>query len=204
MLPQVHRAVKVCEAGERLPHANRVTPWGALEATSSRGSMMGNRGRLDPGGWSTRAWIACSLDVPREPGWKPRYTRLFFHDEAVALAAGFRPCAHCRRADHARFKSAFASAHGLPDITAAKIDQRLRLKRTATWARPQDLPDGAFVVESERAALLKWGDALLRWSHAGYAATISVRGCGLLRVVTPEPTVRALSAGYVPDVRLSE
>lgn len=166
---------------------------------------MGNRGRLDPGGWSTRAWISCALDVPRDPGWKPRYSRLFFHDEAVALAAGFRPCAHCRRADSARFKAAFASAHRLPGVKLVEIDRDLRLRRSPIVVRPENLPDGVFVWgEDEMAAFLKWKGVLLRWSHAGYSLAREVRGRSPVGVITPEPVVRALSAGYVPYVRLSE
>ena len=39
------------------------------------------------------------------PKWEPgRWTALFFHDEAVALAAGHRPCALCRRAAYQRYR----------------------------------------------------------------------------------------------------
>ena len=204
MLPQVRRADRSRATVEAPLRANRVTPWGELEATPYRGSLMGNRGRLGPGGWPTRAWIACSLHVPREPGWRPRYTRLFFFDEAVALTAGFRPCAHCRRAEHARFKAAFACAHGLSRVSAVEIDERLRAAHATAVAFPGDLPDGTFVQgEMRGAALLKWGDALYRWSHAGYAASVSVKGHGVMPVITPEPIVRSFSAGYVPDVRLA-
>ena len=50
-------------------------------------------------------------ELPRAAahGDEPRlYTELFFLDEAVALAAGHRPCAECRRDDYVRFQAAWA------------------------------------------------------------------------------------------------
>jgi len=76
---------------------------------------------------------------------------------------------------------------------------------TPILARLEHLPDGVFVWgEDEIAALLKWKGVLLRWSHAGYSPVKGVRGSGPVGVITPEPVIRALSAGYVPYVRLSE
>jgi hypothetical protein len=40
-----------------------------------------------------------------------RYTELFFLDEAVAFAAGHRPCAECRRERFNAFKDALRT-HG--------------------------------------------------------------------------------------------
>ena len=56
---------------------------------------------------------------------KGHYTPLFFLDEAVAFAAGHRPCAECRRADFLRFKRHFNRATGRPDdqfVPAREID----------------------------------------------------------------------------------
>jgi methylphosphotriester-DNA--protein-cysteine methyltransferase len=36
--------------------------------------------------------------------------RVFFADEATAIAAGFRPCGHCMRDEYRRWKAAAASA----------------------------------------------------------------------------------------------
>ena len=96
-----------------MPLQNRVTPFGALIATESRGTLMGNRGCLHDEQQRIRRpfvgkrWIICVLEfrgrhrAVMSPG---RYTELFFLDEATALAAGHRPCAECQRS--ATFSSA--------------------------------------------------------------------------------------------------
>ena len=102
-----------------MPHRNRVTPYGDIVPSSLRGEWMGNRGCIHEGydiarPWNGRRWIICRLEykVWVAPKWEPgRWTPLFFHDEAVALAAGHRPCALCRRADYVRYRDAIA-AHG--------------------------------------------------------------------------------------------
>lgn len=86
---------------------NRVLPTGEFVASPARGNLTGNRGilhRLDGAlgvsRWTHKHWIVCALDHPLgtyhgtipERGW----TALFSLDEAVALAAGHRPCAFCR------------------------------------------------------------------------------------------------------------
>ncbi|MBA2281509.1 MAG: hypothetical protein H0W25_09795, partial [Acidimicrobiia bacterium] len=99
---------------------NRVTPLGQIEAIARRGTFLGNRGCLHRDRrivrpWNGRRWITCVLAFK---GWhheqwaEGRWTALFFDDEAVALAAGHRPCALCRRADYERFRAAWAGAFG--------------------------------------------------------------------------------------------
>lgn len=89
-----------------MPLQNRVTPTGAVIAAAGRGTFMGNRGILhdDTGrivrASRNRAWLICRLDFKgrrRELMRPGTYTELFFLDEAVALAAGHRPCGECRR-----------------------------------------------------------------------------------------------------------
>ena len=104
------------------PRQNRVTPFADLIADPGRGLYMGNRGCLhDTDGqirrpWRGAAWICCVTRFKgrrrtlMQPGC---YTELFFLDEAVALAAGHRPCAECRRADYLAFCAAWNRA-GLP------------------------------------------------------------------------------------------
>ena len=104
------------------PLCNRVTPFGQLIATSSRGALMGNRGKLlapdgslRSGRWTTESWVCCRLEFRgwRVPLWQPgHYMPLFFFDEAVALAAGHRPCGQCRHQDLTRFKQAWLRAYG--------------------------------------------------------------------------------------------
>src|SRR5580704_4179598 len=96
---------------------NRVDPFGNLIRTAARGTMMGNRGGVlhDAGqeivrDYKSRRWITCLLEfrerrrVVMSPN---RYTELFFLDEAVAFAAGHRPCAECRRERYDSFKAAW-------------------------------------------------------------------------------------------------
>ena len=90
------------------PARNRVTPSGKIVSAAGRGAWMGNRGRLHRGheivrNHQSKAWITCLLEFKgrHAPQWAPNhYTQLFFLDEALALAAGHRPCAECRRADY--------------------------------------------------------------------------------------------------------
>ncbi len=193
-------------ATEPTPRSNRVTPFGEIEATPFRGSLMGNRGRLGPGGWSSSAWIACSLDYPRPPGWQPRYTRLFFHDEAVGLAAGFRPCAQCRRTAYARFKAAFQASHYMTDgVRAARIDREIREGWGGGQVRLESLPDGAFVrVVDNAVPHLKWRDYLHPWDHGGYGTPTATGQVEWALPITPASVIRALGAGYVPAVRFRE
>ncbi len=83
---------------------NRVTPFGAIESTPARGTLMGNRGgrmhdaatkTLSRRRWASKHWIICVTRFKQR--WRPvmgpsSYTELFFLDEATALAAGHRPC----------------------------------------------------------------------------------------------------------------
>ncbi|MGB8623555.1 MAG: hypothetical protein WCD16_12105, partial [Paracoccaceae bacterium] len=105
-----------------MPLQNRVLPTGEIVVHPARADFMGNRGILHGGNrqlgtarWRHKTWITCLLSfkgrkrVPMTPG---RYTELFFLDEAVALAAGHRPCAECRRADFLRYRDAWQAATG--------------------------------------------------------------------------------------------
>src|SRR6476620_12262288 len=87
----------------RRPLQNRVTPFGDVVAIAQRGLFIGNRGIIhDPATktllgrrWTTKAWLVCVLDYKgrrRELMGGRSWTELFFLDEAVALAAGHRPC----------------------------------------------------------------------------------------------------------------
>lgn len=198
-----------------MPRANRVQPDGTFAAVSARGMFTGNRGILhDATGalgatrWRHKAWICCTLDL--RPGRKPlpmeapgHYTPLFFHDEAVALAAGHRPCAECRRADFRAFAIALG---GLP---APEIDRALHLARLDPATRGQrrhdamaeTLPDGAFVVYRDRPCLIR-GALAFPFYPAGYGPALP-RPEGRLQVLTPEPALAALQAGYIPHLHPS-
>jgi hypothetical protein len=107
-----------------VPLRNRVTPFARIEAVAARGLFMGQRGCLHDERrtlisetWKHKAWIVCLLEFRgnRRTVMAPRrYTELFFLDEAVALAAGHRPCAYCRRAAFDAFVLAWARVSGEP------------------------------------------------------------------------------------------
>jgi hypothetical protein len=199
-----------------MPLQNRVTPFGDLIATEARGLLMGNRGRLhDVDRRIVRSaqgqrWIACvtSFRGRRRTVMSPRsYTELFFLDEAVALAAGHRPCAECRHTDYRRFQAAWAQA-ALGGTLADEMDRRLHTDRLASPGirRPyhdemDTLPDGAY-VEGDGDAWLIWAGAMHAWSPAGYRAHLEISR-GTVTVITPRCLVDVLRAGYRPAVHPS-
>jgi hypothetical protein len=208
-----------------MPRQNRVTPFGDIIATPDRGTFMGNRGVLhDAEGhlqraWQLKRWIICVLEFrgrKRSVMTPGHYTELFFLDEATALAAGHRPCAECRHARFLAFCKAWAAAHpgsgGAPRPSAANIDDRLHAERVdpagsqRSFLAPLDgLPDGVFVTVAAKPeqAYLVWGDRLLSWTAGGYTEPIARPKKAEVRVLTPESAVRAIRAGYVPEVRRS-
>ena len=197
-----------------MPRQNRVTPDGRIIATPARGLFMGNRGILHDDRqqivrpWRHKAWITCLLsfkDRPPRPLMAPhRYTELFFLDEAVALAAGHRPCAECRRDAYTAFHSCWhgdvAATHGAADMDNAlhnaRVQPRARTKITYS-ARIADLPDGCLVVPDDRTTPhLVAGGMLRPYAPSGYGTATDIRGRGM--VLTPRPTVEVLRAGYAP------
>ena len=203
------------------PRQNRVTPWGELIADPARGALMGNRGVLhdDEGrivrSYQIERWITCLLEYKgrrRElmrPGY---YTELFFWDEATALAAGHRPCAECRRERFEEFQAAWVlgngARNGLP--LASEIDRDLHRERITADGRKRtfpatlsEVPDGAFVVYGNEACLV-WEGELWPWTPGGYREPVELDPLARVPVLTPEPTVAVIAAGYVPEVRLPE
>jgi hypothetical protein len=199
-----------------MPLQNRVTPFSTIEAVPHRGLFMGNRGRLHDDqrrlvttGWRSRAWLICVLEfrgrrrTVMAPG---RYTELFFLDEAVALAAGHRPCAECRRPAFRAFIAAWAGTSGGP-ARAAALDEALhrervaRIRGTERWrATAGSLPFGAFFAlpESTRAPFVKLNSAAAGWSHAGYTQLRLLPDSLEVELITPPATLGALRAGYRP------
>lgn len=106
-----------------MPRRNRVDPFGDLHAVPERGLLTGNRGCLvnDDGQvvrhHRGRLWIAC---VPEFRGRRVglarpgRWTPLFFLDDAVALAAGHRPCGECRHQAYRTYRDAVGAVLGGP------------------------------------------------------------------------------------------
>jgi hypothetical protein len=207
------------------PLQNRVTPFGDIVATPERGLFMGNRGgcfhdeqqRLTNRRWATKQWITCTTDYKgkRRPLMAPgRYTELFFLDEAVAFAAGHRPCALCRRADFNRFVASWSEANpglaGPERLRVATLDSGLhaerltpqRTKRTFE-AKLGSLPDGTFVTFDGAESWLVAGGVLRRWSFAGYDTMQPFDPSATAHVLTPRSVVRAFAAGYEPVVHAS-
>jgi methylphosphotriester-DNA--protein-cysteine methyltransferase len=208
-----------------MPRQNRVTPFGEIIATPERGMLMGNRGVIhDRDGrirrnWLLKRWIFCVLEFKgrqRIVMTEGRYTELFFLDEATALAAGHRPCAECQRTRYVAYRDAWdignrssrASAHP----SALEIDDRLHADRLDHSRRKRtflkelgDLPDGVFIRREERKdqALLVRGDSLVAWSPGGYRERSRRRNSEIVMVLTPESSIAAILAGFVPGVHPS-
>jgi hypothetical protein len=204
-----------------MPLQNRVDPAGAIIVSPARGTFMGNRGgvlhnehrqiiRQSAG----KRWIACLLEFKgrqlrvMSPG---RYTELFFLDEAVALSAGHRPCAECRRDRFNAFRESWlrSAGQGTTALLADEIDSELHRARIdsrkgkVTYQAPLgSLPDGCF-VQFEASCYLVWGDALLRWSPDGYVERRQRPRDQEVTVLTPEPIVRCLRHGYRPEIHKS-
>src|SRR5215467_7285487 len=178
---------------DRRPLQNRVTPFGDVVAILQRGLYIGNRGIIhDPATktllgrrWATKAWLVCVLDYQgrrRELMGGRSWTELFFLDEAVALAAGHRPCFFCRRADAQAFRAAWGKVKGgkaplAPEIDAVLHEERLDRGRKRVHAISDpvaELPDGAVIVAAGEAYTIAHGRAFL-WSGQGYQAARQIR-----------------------------
>ena len=205
-----------------MPLQNRVDPCGTIFASAARGTFMGNRGgalhnqnREIVRQYASRRWITCLLEFKglrrsvMSPG---QYTELFFLDEAVALAAGHRPCAECRRNRFNAFRDAWIRS-GEPlvgnspladeidtEMHRARIDHR---KGKITYqASLSSLPDGCF-IQIDGSSYLVWGDALLLWSPEGYLKKSHRPNDLTVTILTPEPVVRCLHQGYRPEIHES-
>jgi hypothetical protein len=198
---------------------NRVTPFGEIVAVAQRGLVLGNRGcihrdRAIVRPWQVRRWITCALEHKGwvAPKWEPgRWTALFFWDEAVALAAGHRPCALCRRAAFVRWMDTWEAATGArPKVDP--IDRQLHQERTPTgrarvhtvaWA---SVPDGCFVVVDDLPALVI-EDRVVPWTPASTGYDPSLTGNrlrkGVADVLTPPSIVDVLRHGYAPTIHPS-
>lgn len=92
-------------------------------------------------------WLICQLEFngrKQELMHPKKYTQLFFLDEAVALAAGHRPCGECRRKDYRAYLEAANGRRedvisGASDLDKALSDSRRAPRAVAAIA---SLPDG--------------------------------------------------------------
>jgi hypothetical protein len=194
---------------------NRVTPRGDIVAIELRGAWLGNRGILHRDTdvlWFHRSnlWIICALQHKdwRLPQWAAHhFTVLFFHDEAVALAAGHRPCALCRRDAYNDYRRAWAAGLDTAVPLAKAIDHQLHGERIVRGTHRRRLhpmewhtvPAGAFVQVAGQPALALH-DVVVPWTVDGYAEAMARPGSGIVDVITPPSSVAALRAGYEPQI----
>jgi hypothetical protein len=198
-----------------VPERNRVTPTGDVVATPLRGAWTGNRGVLHEGREIVRfhagdLWITCALEFRgrHRELWIPnRWTPLFFHDEAVAFAAGHRPCGECRHAEYQAYKAAWAEGLGGRPPDAREMNRRLHAERIHRGTHRRrlhevpwpGLPDGSF-VQGEAAPELVLGDELVAWTPAGYGARRRRPRHGTAPALTPPATQAVLRAGYAVQI----
>ena len=181
----------------------------------NRGGAIHNQNREIVRQYASRRWIACLLEFKgrRRTVMAPdRYTELFFLDEAVALAAGHRPCAECRRSRFNAFKEAWIRSRkprGPNPLLADEMDLELHPARIdphrnkVTYRAPmKSLPDGCF-IEIDASNYLVLGDSLYLWSPEGYRQKRGRPRNGTVTVLTPKPIVRCLRHGYSPEIHRS-
>jgi hypothetical protein len=133
-----------------------------------------------------------------------KWTELFFLDEAVAMAAGHRPCGYCRRADYRRFVDAWWAATGKKP-SAKMMDSSLHQARIIKGTRQQKrhqmsadaLPNGAMILWDVVPHLI-WDDAILPYTPDGYGLPRPRPRHEQAEVLTPAPIIAVLSAGYAP------
>lgn len=204
-----------------MPRHNRVDPWGDLHATAERGLFTGNRGCVVDADekvvrhHGSRLWITCVLQFRgwRWPLARPRrWTPLFFLDDAVALAAGHRPCATCRLSHYRAYRDAVARSNGSAAVPlASQLNDRLHVERLPPgrglhraqqrrlW--PCDiagLPDGAVFVAASGGARLVLGASTLRFGFGGWCDRRPRPPLGTVEVLTPPTSLAALAHGFMP------
>lgn len=214
-----------------MPRQNRVNPFGELIATSSRGTLMGNRGCLhDAEGQIKRlyakdAWIFCQLhpagssSKEKRPIMSPgKYTELFFLDEATAFAAGHRPCNQCLRCRLEEFRQCWEQGNPehLPKegrITVSRIDEVLHQERlnadlhskqmNKEWL--SEVPVGCFVVleQEDPQPYLVTKHSLIPWSAESYSQWVEQPKRKKVWVLTPPSIMKAIAAGFQPNVHPS-
>lgn len=196
---------------------NRVLPTGEIRAIPARGTFTGNRGvlhddqrRLGTARWRHKAWITCALkfkDFQRVLMTPGRWTELFFLDEAVALAAGHRPCAYCRRAAFNAYSDAWTNATGsrafAPEMDACLHKSRVHRDRSQIRhdAPAGDLPTGSFILWQDQPHLVT-ARGIHPYTPEGYASPLT-RPDAVVTVLTPEPTIAVLRHGFRPELHQS-
>ena len=205
----------------RMARRNRVDPFGDLHAVPDHGLFTGNRGCLvNEHGELVRhhrglLWITCVLEYKdwKSPLSAPRHwTPLFFLDDAVALAAGHRPCGLCRPAAYRSYKEAVSRARNTDaPLSAAELNRSLAADRLKpgrgmnrstdrkTWAANIDrLPTGTVIVDDSNRACVVMPDEIRAFDFGGWMTPEPRPDDQPVMVLTPPTSVAALSFGYQP------
>jgi hypothetical protein len=165
-------------------------------------------------------WIICVTSYKdwKSPLDRPRHwTPIFFLDDAVALAAGHRPCGLCRYRDYHVFRAAVQTGLGLSEPPSASELNRMlageRLRRGGGLSRAGDrfvwsadiatIPDGTVIVGEDGDPKLVVGDSLYVFSFDGWESPSPRPGSGQVDVLTPRTSVIALGNGYSPVLHRS-
>lgn len=181
--------------------------------TGNRGCLVDDAGEVVRHHRSSTLWICCRTEFRdwKHPLAAPNvWTPIFFLDDAVALAAGHRPCATCRREDYRSYRDAVTRALGRDEpLLAVELDRRLaaeRLRRgrgldrrddRSLWtATVEDLPDGTVVVRADRRPCLLREGALRPFGFGGWGDRVTTEG--IVEVLTPPTSVNALHHGFAP------
>lgn len=198
-----------------------ITPAGEFIVPQSKsGAWMGNRGalRIVDGKitgtlWSGSSWIYCTTEEGTSGPNTCKYTKLFFLDEATALAAGHRPCWECLRPQFYKFKTAWFKGNSYRNLgdkeTVAVMDgeldkERINKDRTGKGTFTTNLGnlhDGVMVRRDNQSWLI-WQGSLWMWAPGGYGQPSSIAPDIEVDVLTPRSTCNAIKEGYVPDVAL--
>ena len=210
-----------------MPRRNRVGPFGDLHAVPERGLFTGNRGCLvDDHGRLKRhhngsLWIVCHtqyedfnqpLDAPKT--WTP----LFFLDDAVALAAGHRPCGFCRRNEYRSYRDGVTTAEDLSrPLSASELNRRLAAERhrpgrgldraqdRKIWAGDLDvLPTGTVILPpgSDEPHLLT-ASHLQPFAFDGWGPPSERPRAVVVKVLTPPTSVAAMRNGFIAHLHPS-
>jgi hypothetical protein len=186
--------------------------------TGNRGCLVDDREQIVRHHASS-LWIVCLTEFK---DWRVglarprRWTPIFFLDDAVALAAGHRPCATCRREAYVSYRDAITASEAHPGqqprLLASEINARLARERLVagrgllrvadrrTWQSDfRELPVGSVVVFDERARLVTT-DNLLRFTSEGWTDPIDRPTSGHATVLTPPTSVAALRHGFEPTL----
>jgi hypothetical protein len=205
---------------------NRIDPWGDLHAVAARGMFTGNRGCVVDSQeqvvrhHSSALWIICQTQFRgwRWPLARPgKWTPLFFLDEAVALAAGHRPCATCRRAEYLAYRDAVTRAMQAPaPLKAYELNDLLHAERLSAgrglnragdrilWQAPYaELVTGTVIVNDQGSCQLVHGKHLFEFSFQAWINAGVRPRSGVARVLTPPTSVAALQHGYQPVLHAS-